>query len=161
MISLELSLKHLTWSNQNFFAYFGQMPDEVFALRAAEGEWPVGQILTHFAGSGEWYRYCLNGGMWTDLKPITTAAIALEYLPIMASLDATLLENLSLADDQLEIEGENGIIHATRSLILSQAVMHSAEHKGQIATILKQHGRHIDLDALDVWSFISESKTNE
>ncbi len=137
------------------------MPDEVFALRAAEGEWPVGQILTHFAGSGEWYRYCLNGGMWTDLKPITTAAIALEYLPIMASLDATLLENLSLADDQLEIEGENGIIHATRSLILSQAVMHSAEHKGQIAAILKQHGHHIDLDALDVWSFISESKNNE
>jgi uncharacterized damage-inducible protein DinB len=137
------------------------MPDEVFALRAAEGEWPVGQILTHFAGSGEWYRYCLNGGMWTDLKPITSAAIALEYLPIMASLDATLLENLPMTDDQLEIEGENGIIHATRSLILSQAVMHSAEHKGQIATILKQHGRHIDLDALDVWSFISESKTNE
>ena len=137
------------------------MPDEVFALRAAEGEWPVGQILTHFAGSGEWYRYCLNGGMWTDLKPITTAAIAFEYLPIMASLDATLLENLSLADDQLEIEGENGIIHATRSLILSQAVMHSAEHKGQIAAILKQHGHHIDLDALDVWSFISESKNNE
>jgi uncharacterized damage-inducible protein DinB len=99
--------------------------------------------------------------MWTDLKPITTAAIALEYLPIMASLDATLLENLPMADDRLEIEGENGIIHATRSLILSQAVMHSAEHKGQIATILKQHGRHIDLDALDIWSFISESKTNE
>jgi len=137
------------------------MPDEVFALRAAEGEWPVGQILTHFAGSGEWYRYCLNGGMWTDLKPITSAAIALDYLPIMASLDATLLENLPMADDRLEIEGENGIIHATRSLILSQAVMHSAEHKGQIAAILKQHGHHIDLDALDVWSFISESKNNE
>ena len=134
------------------------MPDEVFELRAAEGEWPVGQILTHFAGSGEWYRYCLNGGMWTDLKPIKSAEIALEYLPIMASLDATLLENLSLPDDQLEIEGENGIIHATRSLILSQAVMHSAEHKGQIAAIMKQHGRHIDLDALDVWSFISETK---
>ena len=137
------------------------MPDEVFALRAAEGEWPVGQILTHFAGSGEWYRYCLNGGMWTDLKPITSAAIALDYLPIMASLDATLLENLPMADDRLEIEGENGIIHATRSLILSPAVMHSAEHKGQIAAILKQHGHHIDLDALDVWSFISESKNNE
>jgi len=157
-ISLELSLKHLAWSNQKFFSYFGEMPDEVFGLRAAEGEWPVGQILTHFAGSGEWYSYCLSGAQWSDLKPITSGAIALEYLPIMATLDAHLLENLSLPDDKLEIEGEDGIIHASRSLILSQAIMHSAEHKGQIAAIMKQHGRHIDLDALDVWSFVSQTK---
>lgn len=134
------------------------MPDEVFGLRAADDEWPVGKILTHFAGSGEWYRYCLNGGMWTDLKPVTSGALARDYLPIMASLDATLLEYVSLSDDKLEIEGEEGIIHATRSLILSQAVMHSAEHKGQIATIMKLHGHHIDLDALDVWSFVSQLK---
>ena len=157
-ISLELSLRHLAWSNQKFFALFKDMPDEVFGLKAAEGEWPVGQILTHFAGSGEWYRYCLGGGGWTDLKPITSGAIALEYLPIMASLDGSLLENLSLPDEKLEIQGEDGIIHATRSLILSQAVMHSAEHKGQIAAIMKQHGHHIDLDGLDVWTFVSQTK---
>jgi hypothetical protein len=122
------------------------------------GEWQIGKILTHFAGSGEWYSYCLSGTQWTDLKPITSGAIALEYLPIIAKLDAHLLENVSLPDDKLEIEGEDGIIHATRSLILSQAVMHSAEHKGQIAAILKQHGHHIDLDGLDVWTFISQTK---
>ena len=157
-ISLELSLRHLAWSNQKFFALFKDMPDEVFGLRAAEGEWPVGKILTHFAGSGEWYSYCLSGAQWTVLKPVTTGSIALEYLPIMAKIDAHLLQNLSLPDDKLEIEGEDGIIHATRSLILSQAVMHSAEHKGQIAAIMKQHGFHIDLDALDVWSFVSQDK---
>jgi hypothetical protein len=62
------------------------------------------------------------------------------------------------SDKDLEIEGENGIIHATVSLILSQAVMHAAEHKGQIAAIMKQHGHHVDLDSLDVWSFIHETK---
>jgi uncharacterized damage-inducible protein DinB len=159
-ISLELSLKHLAWSNQKIFSYFSDMSDEVFGLKAADGEWPIGQILTHFAGSGEWYRYCLNGTMWTDLKPITSGAVASEYLPIMASLDASLLECVSLPDDKLEIEGENGIIHATRSLILSQAVMHSAEHKGQIAAILKQYGHHIDLDSLDVWSYVSQTKNS-
>jgi len=157
-ISLELSLRHLAWSNQKFFGYFGSQPDEVFGLRAADGEWPVGKILTHFAGSGEWYSYCLSSTQWTDLKPITSGSIALEYLPIMAKLDAHLLQNFSLPDDKLEIEGEDGIIHATRSLILSQAVMHSAEHKGQIAAIMKQHGHHIDLDALDVWSYVSQTK---
>ena len=79
MIPLELSLKHLAWSNQKFFSYFADMPDEVFGLRSAVGEWPVGQILTHFAGSGEWYSYCLIGAQWTDLKPITSGAIAREF----------------------------------------------------------------------------------
>jgi uncharacterized damage-inducible protein DinB len=158
MINLELSLRHLAWSNQKFFSYFGNLPDEVFGFRAADDEWPIGKILTHFAGSGQWYRYCLNGEKWSDLKPVTSGAIALEYLPIMATLDSKLIENLSLPDNKLEIQGEDGIIHATRSLILSQAVMHSAEHKGQIAAIMKQHGYHIDLDALDIWSFVSQTK---
>ena len=158
MISLETSLKHLAWSNQKFFSYFGDMPDEVFGLRAAAGEWSVGKILTHFAGSCEWYSYCLSGAQWTDLKPITSGSIAREYLPLMAKLDGHLLENVSLPDDVLDVESEEGIIHPTRSLILSQAVMHSAEHKGQVAGILKQHGNHLDLDALDVWNFISQTK---
>ena len=158
MISLELSLKHLAWSNQKFFIMFLDMPDEVFGLTASDGEWPVGKILTHFAGSGEWYNYCLSGAQWTDLKPITSGAVATEYLPIMAKLDAHLLENLSLPDAVLDVESEEGIIHPTRSLILSQAVMHSAEHKGQIAAIMKQHGHHINLDALDIWTYVSEMK---
>jgi uncharacterized damage-inducible protein DinB len=76
----------------------------------------------------------------------------------MAKLDAHLLENLSLPDEVLDVESEEGIIHPTRSLILSQAVMHSAEHKGQVAAIMKQHSHHIDLDALDIWSYVSEMK---
>jgi uncharacterized damage-inducible protein DinB len=158
MISLETSLRHLAWSNQKFFTMFIDQPDEVFGLKAAEGEWPIGELLTHLVGSGEWYRYCLNQTLWTDLKPLVNGSVAKEYLAIMAELDGALLEYVGCPDRDLEIEGENGIIHATVSLILSQAVMHSAEHKGQIAAIMKQHGHHIDLDALDVWSFIHESK---
>lgn len=153
MISLETSLRHLAWSNQKFFTLFTSMPDEVFGLRASEGEWPIGKLLTHLAGSGEWYRYCLTGEKWTDLKKITTCAIALEYLPIIANLDAVLLRELVKPDKKLEVQGQDGTIRASRSLILSQAVMHAAEHKGQVATILKLHGHHIDLDALDVWSW--------
>ena len=156
MISLETSLQHLAWSNEKFFTLFGDMPDEVFALRAAEGEWPVGQLLTHLAGSGQWYRYCLSGVEWSELKPITSAQVALEYLPIIADLDEVLLTNLAMPDDVLTFEDESGPSIAKRSLILSQAVMHAAEHKGQIATILKLHGYHISLDDLDVWNFIAE-----
>jgi uncharacterized damage-inducible protein DinB len=161
MISLEVSLRHLAWSNQKVFTYFSTAPDEVFGLRAAEGEWPIGQLLTHLAGSTEWYRYCLNGTLWSDLKPVTSAAVAAEYLPIVADLDQVLLDNVTLADDDLVIDADGETIHATRSLILAQAIVHAAEHKGQIATILKQHGHHLDLDYLDVWVFLAEtSSTN-
>jgi len=159
MISLEVSLRHLAWSNQKVFTYFSTAPDEVFGLTTAEGEWPVGRLLTHLAGSSEWYRYCLNGTLWTDLKPVTSSAVAAEYLPIMADLDQVLLDNVSLADEKLTIDADGEIINATRSLILSQAVVHAAEHKGQIATILKQHGHHLDLDELDVWVFLAETNT--
>ncbi len=135
------------------------MPDEVFELKAADGEWSVGKLLTHFVGSGEWYRYCLNKGTWTDLKPVTSGAIAMEYLPMMAELDGALLENLGLEDEILEFEDEKGMVRVPRSLILGQAVMHSAEHKGQIAAIMKQHGHLVDLDRLDVWSFYSATKS--
>ena len=159
MISLEVSLRHLAWSNQKVFTFFSGMPDEIFGLRAGEDEWPVGELLTHLVGSSEWYCYCLNGVRWTDLKPITSGTVAAEYLPIIAGLDQVLLENVSMADEALIIDADGETIHATRSLILSQAIVHAAEHKGQIATILKQHGHHLDLDALDVWAFMSETST--
>jgi uncharacterized damage-inducible protein DinB len=158
MISLETSLKHLAWSNQTIYSFFANQPDEVFALKTAESEWPIGEILTHLAGSGEWYRYCLTEVLWTDLKPVTSGAVAREYLAIMTELDAVLLQHCAGPNKDLKIQGENGLIHATTSLILSQSVMHAAEHKGQIAAIMKHHGHHLDLDALDVWSFIAESK---
>jgi len=159
MISLETSLQHMAWSNQKVFAQFAGMPDVVFGLRTAEGEWPVGQLLTHLAGSAQWYRYCLTGAMWTDLKPITNGAVAAEYLGIMAELDQLLVDQANLSDEDLVIEADGETIHATRSLILSQAIVHAAEHKGQIATILKQHGHHLDLDYLDVWVFLAETNT--
>ena len=158
MISINVSLEHLAWSNQKIFSFFAQQPDEVFGLSAAEGEWPIGRILTHLAGSGEWYRYCLDTTPWTDLKPITTSSIASDYLPIMEELDAVLINHSSEFDRELAIQEEDRIITATTSLILSQAVMHAAEHKGQIAAIMKTHGFHLDLDSLDVWSFFSERK---
>jgi len=161
MVSLEVSLRHLAWSNQKVLTYFSAAPDEVFGLRTAEGEWPVGELLTHLASSAEWYRYCLTGVLWTDLKPITSGAVASEYLAIMAELDQLLLDQATLSDEDLVIEADGETIHATRSLILSQAVMHAAEHKGQMAAILKQHGEHLDLDALDVWAFVAESKGHQ
>jgi len=158
MISHELSLQHMAWSNQEVLKFFGRQGDDVFGLRAAEGEWPIGRLLTHLIGSAEWYRYCLGGEKWTDLKPINSGAIALEYVNYLSELDAFLVSQAALSDEELTIDAEGEIIHATRSLILSQAPAHAAEHKGQIAAIMKQHGHHFDLDSLDVWNYFGTLK---
>jgi len=158
MISLEVSLKHLAWSNQKFLAQFVGQPDEVFALQAADGEWPIGKLLTHLIGSGQWYRYCLTGVDWTDLEPAINASMISDYGSLIAELDKVLFENLSLEDETLTVVTGDESFTVQRSLILSQAVMHAAEHKGQIANIMKQHGHHIDLDELDVWAFIKETQ---
>lgn len=160
MISLDVALKHLAWSNQKFLAQFAGQSDEVFALRAADGEWPIGQLLTHLVGSSHWYRYCLTGIDWTDLEPATNAKTVAEYGLMIAEIDQLLIENASLDDETLTVVTGNESFTVQRSLILSQAVMHAAEHKGQIATIMKQHGHHIDLDELDVWAFIKEKQTS-
>ena len=160
MISLDVALKHLAWSNQKFLAQFAGQSDEVFALRAADGEWPIGQLLTHLVGSSHWYRYCLTGIDWTELEPATNAKTVAEYGLMIAEIDQLLIENASLDDETLTVVTGNESFTVQRSLILSQAVMHAAEHKGQIATIMKQHGHHIDLDELDVWAFIKEKQTS-
>ncbi|MFZ4108116.1 MAG: hypothetical protein ACOYK4_03840 [Candidatus Planktophila sp.] len=46
MITLEISLRHLAWSNQKFFTLFDEMPEKVFSLRSADNEWTVGEIAT-------------------------------------------------------------------------------------------------------------------
>ena len=98
------------------------------------------------------------GKDWSDFQEITNASTIQEYLKILTELDAALLSEVSKTDDDLIINAGDEIFNATRSLILSQAVMHAAEHKSQIATILKQHGHHLGLDALDVWTFVSSTK---
>ena len=157
MISLEVSLKHMAWSNQKFFSQIALMPDSVYEFKAAAGEWSVGQLLMHLVDSGEWYRYCLDGTMFSDRSPITSGTVTREMLTVIAELDQAMLDQVSLDDELLEIKEEKSSFHANRSLILSQAVAHTAEHKGQIATVLKQHGFHLDLDELDVWSYVSKT----
>ena len=158
MISVETSIRHLAWSNQEFFTYFEGKQDEVFSLRAADGEWTIGQLLAHLVNSESWFRYCLIGIDWSDFQEITNASMIQDHLKILAELDTVLLSEVPKTDDDLIINAGDEVFNATRSLILSQAVMHAAEHKSQIATILKQHRHHLDLDALDVWKFVSSTK---
>jgi uncharacterized damage-inducible protein DinB len=115
-------------------------------------------VLSHIANSEAWFRYCLIGEDWSNFQEITHGSMIQDFLKIFTELDSVLFSEVAQPDAVLEIKTGEEVIRATRSLLLSQAVMHATEHKGQIAAILKQHGHHIDLDDLDLWNFISMTK---
>ena len=155
MNAIEFALKHMAWSNQEIFKAVAELPEDIYGLRAAEKEWPVGRLLTHFIGAGEWFRYCLTGQKWEEVVSIRSHEVLRSQAKHLADLDTLLINQASLPDESVTFEDETGPKTVTRSLILAQSVNHTAEHKGQIAAILKAHGHHLDLDKYDVWSYQS------
>lgn len=159
MITIEKALKHMAWSNQEIFNAISKMPDEVYGLRAAEGEWPVGKLLNHLVNAAEWFRFLLTGEKWSDLPRITNKEVLVQMRDYLSQIDQTLIAAAALPDAQLTfIDDEGKEQQASRSLVLTQAVMHTAEHKGQLATILKSHGHFLDLDSFDLWSYESRNQ---
>jgi uncharacterized damage-inducible protein DinB len=158
MISIEKALRHMAWSNQLVFQEVSKLPEEIYGLKAAEGEWPVGRILTHFIGAAEWYKYCSTGVKWEDDIPIKNHQILLSEVKRLAKLDEILINQASREDEICTFEDDSSTNQVLLSVILAQAVNHTAEHKAQLSTILKMHGYHLDLDDKDVWAYESSIK---
>lgn len=147
----------MRWSNQKMFAEFEKHSVEVFSLSAAPGEWNVGRILAHFLESADWYRYCLTGIKWEEMKVITDQTLLKSAAARLSTLDDLLIAQSETSDDAVQFHDGEKEATAQKSLILGQAISHAAEHKGQLATILKTNGLNLDLDKLDLWSFATEN----
>jgi uncharacterized damage-inducible protein DinB len=157
-MSLDKSLRHMAWSNQEIFTALAEFPEEIYGLRSASGEWPVGKILNHFLGAAEWFCYLLARRDWTDLPKITNADVLLKMRDYLGELDQLIISESRVADGEIIFRGDSGSEErTTRSMVLSQAISHTAEHKGQLATILKVNGHHLDLDKFDLWNFESKN----
>ena len=148
----------MAWSNQLVFEEMAKLSEDIYGLRAADGEWPVGKILTHFIGAAEWYKYCSTGVKWEDAMPIRDHNILKSEAQRLAKLDQILIDQASREDEICTFEDDGGPVSVPLSVILCQAVNHTAEHKAQLSTILKMHGYHLDLDDKDVWAYHSKTK---
>lgn len=154
MKDMSRALRHLGWSDRNFFTALEPLPDEAFQARYAPGHWPVGQLAMHIVGGAEWYRYCLTGTAWTELREPTSGADIAPLRSHLAELDATLLEQANEPDAVVTFTDEDGPRTALRSTILTQACLHAAEHRAQIACALDAAGFvGPSLDELDLWAF--------
>lgn len=154
MIDMTRSLRHLAWANARLFEDLAALPPEALQARYSPDAWPVGQLAMHIVGSSEWYAYCLAGTPWTDLSVPESAADLRALAAHLADLDALLLQQAAPPDGQVSFVDEDGPRTAHRSTILSQACMHSTEHRAQIACALEVNGfGGVVLDDYDVWSF--------
>lgn len=154
MIDLTRGLRHLAWANDRFYAQLQELPAEALGAKYAPDAWSVGRLAAHIVMGTDWFRYCLTGRPWTDLTDLAVAGDIAALRTFLAQADADLLAEADKADALLTFEDEDGPRQALRSTLLTQAIVHAAEHRAHIATALEVSGAgRIDLDALDLWAF--------
>lgn len=157
VIDMTRAMRHLAWSDDKLFGALAAVPPGALEARYAPHAWPVAQLATHIVGGAEWYCYCLVGMQWTDLTPPTDSAGVERLRTRLADLDAVLIAQAALPDGLVEFEDEDGPRSALRSTILTQACLHSTEHRAQIACALEVSGfGGVTLDDYDVWAFAAQ-----
>lgn len=166
MIDLQRSLRHLAWSDAWMMQRLVALPAEAMLAQYSPRSWSVARLAIHTVGGAEWYRYCLTGTPWTDLSPPSTEPQALQQFvgglaPHLAAIDALLVEQSASADEFVAFVDEDGERQALRSTILSQACLHGAEHRAQIACALEVSGFDgFVLDDIDLWAFEAHERAS-
>ncbi len=156
MNGLEKSIAHMAWSNIKIFEELVKLPESIYSLAANKGEWNIGRLIYHFVEASEWYSYCLTQIPWGEPIEVSNHSKLNQSLDRLHKSDLILIEQSKLSDGWVSYKDEHGEANSERSTILAQAVTHTAEHKGQISTILKVHGYDLNLDLFDVWGFTNQ-----
>ena len=161
MITLETSLKHMAWADDKLFAAIRELPAERLTLAGHDPEWTVGRGLMHILQGVEWYRFLLLQAQWSELRTPTTSDEVEALRVQLASMNASLIDAAADPDTLLEFQDEGGKRQAPRSVVLSQAPYHAAEHRAGIVAILHSHGeRSIHLDDYDVWAWFYSTQSD-
>ena len=154
MIDITRGLRHMAWANDRFYEQLAALPPQALTARYAPDAWSVGRLAAHIPNGADWYRFCLTGTAWTDLTDLAEAGDIEGLRVFLVQADADLLAEAVKDDALLTFMDEDGERSALRSTLLTQAIVHAAEHRAHIATALEVAGvGRIDLDELDLWAF--------
>ena len=147
-------LRHMSWANQQVFRAVIQLPDEALYSYLVNPEWSAAHILQHIAESADWYLFCLTQYPW-HLPPVPTTMAEVKLLKEkLLEIDAKILEQADLPEDDLTISEDGEIWLALRSTVLTQTIHHATEHRAQLMDALEARGfTPFSLDDVDVWAF--------
>lgn len=153
-MSMDRALRHMAWANQRVFAAVSALPDEALGAYIVNPEWVAGRILHHIVSGATWYVHCLGIAQWREIVPARTMRDLDVLADQLAGFDAQILSAVSLPDERLTFEDEDGQGSVLRSTLLVQAVHHATEHRAQLIDALESRGYSpISLDDIDLWAF--------
>ena len=154
MISLDTSLRHMAWADHTFLTALAELDDSVLALTNGDPDWSVGEAAAHILGGVEWYRYLLLGAQWQGFAAATSSADVIALRDALKPMNESLIDAAAVPDELISWTDDDGPHQAPKSVVLSQAPYHAAEHRAQITAALHAHGiRDIHLDNFDVWAW--------
>ena len=161
MISVEVLLRHMAWSNQELYKEVQKLGNEVLDYYVIDPEWTVRKILVHIVGAGHLY------GQRLDRKPFSPFKlendcddVLIEQLLIeLERIDQGLIKYANVDDGDLTYMTSQGERTSKISTIISQMIFHAAEHRAQVVAALDKHNvRDINLDHYSVFGYIESLK---
>lgn len=156
MPDMTTALRHLGWSDSRLMSEPIWSRPGVLELPADSGGRTVADLLAHIVDGAQWYCYCLNELPLAPVDSPRDANDVLRLAEVLSRLNGSLASAAALPDQDLKVDDNGTSLHVTRSMILAQACYHSTEHRTQIDAALRAAGiPGLDLDAYDLWSFLS------
>jgi len=154
MPTMERSLHHMAWANQEVFAAVTGLPWKALGSHLADESWIAGRIAYHVVDGAAFFAHCLGVRRWQPLD-IPESMDDMRALAVrLAELDALMLGEASMDDELLTFADEDGPRTSHRSTVLAQAVHHATEHRAQLVAALEFRGYPtIALDDIDLWAF--------
>ncbi|MEY5145058.1 MAG: hypothetical protein RL745_425 [Actinomycetota bacterium] len=161
MVSIKTSLEHMAWADHCFLTELAKMDSAVLTLTNGDSAWSVGRAASHILEGVEWYRYLLFGAQWQGFPEAKTSGDVLALRDALQPMNQSLIDATEQPDASVHWTDDNGAPRqAPRSVILSQAAYHAAEHRAQITAALHAHGiRDIHLDDYDVWAWHAQQQS--
>lgn len=154
MVDLSRGLRYVAWADDKMFRALAQLPPQCLDACPAPSSLPVAGLARHIVSGAEWYRYCLIGQDGTEPEVPATREDWESLRQHLAALNALLLEQVALPDERVTYLDDDSPRQVWRSTLLTQAILHSVEHRAQIAIALEAAGvMGFQLDDYDLWAF--------
>lgn len=153
---MKSALEHCAWADRKLFAFLATLPDEAWRAKAGPDEWHVAALTFHLIASADWYRYQLGGSLTFTEEPGSIAEVR-DLGGAWEDINSFLCNEASRPDGVVTFTEDGQTFTELRSTVLTEVVVHSVEHRVQIAAALKVGGHaHLELEDYSAWAFRAE-----
>lgn len=153
MIALRTALEHVAWADDKLFEFLDTLPDDAWRARAAPDEWHVAALAFHLVASADWYRFQLGGQLALTSEPQSIAEVR-ALRSTWQAINRFLVAECDNDDEMLSYAEDGEAHHVLRSRVLTEVIVHSVEHRAQIAAALKAGGHTpLELEDYSAWAY--------